>query len=456
MSSIGSLLSIARDAMTASSLSVEVTSQNITNASTPGYARRVPVLESAALAAGRGGGVLFSSATRVVDRFAAARVTTESGLYGAATARQRALDGLEGVLSPGSGGIGESMTALFSAATALTSNPQDPTARAALLDAAEATASSFRAASAGLATRRADLLGHAQGICDEVNERTAQIATLNERITASEASGVPAPELRDRRDKLVHEVGERVGAQVVEDANGSITLLSSGATLVQGGEARAMSASLASPNALRITIARTGGGAADVTAAVTSGTLGGTLAARDTDIPKLESALDALASDFAAAVNAVHQAGVGLDGVGGRPLFAINPGPGGAATLAVDPSISGQPDHVAAASTAAGLPGDNAAAIALGALSHTALGAAPPAERFGAMAASLGAMQLLAGDGVALRAETIALAQTQQEQASGVSVEEEMVNLTRYQRAFEASMRVLKVADELLEGLIRG
>ncbi|MFO0611673.1 MAG: flagellar hook-associated protein FlgK [Polyangiaceae bacterium] len=457
MSSIGSLLSIARDAMTAASLSVEVTGQNIANASTPGYARRVPVLESNALVAGRGGGVLFRGADRATDRFADARLTTESGLHGAATAREAGLAGLEGVVAPPTGGVSDAMADLFAAATALASGPEDPTARAALLGAAEQTAAAFRAASSGLAARRADLFGGAQGICAEVNERTAQIAKLNDSIATSEASGVPAPELRDRRDVLIREVGERVGAEVVEEPNGSITLLSAGTALVQGGAARALSASLSTTGSVRIAVSKAGGAQTDVTAGVTSGTLGGTLAARDADIPKLTAALDALATDVAGAVNAVHQAGVGLDGVGGRPLFALTPGPGGAATLAVDASVAGRPDRLAAASSLASLPGGNDAAVALSALAHTMLGGGGlPAERAGALGASLGAMQGRASDSVALRSETMALAKTQHEQASGVSVEEEMVNLTRYQRAFEASMRVLKVADELLEGLIRG
>lgn len=456
MSSIGSLLSIAKDAMTAAQLGVETSGQNIANASTPGYARRVPVLESTARAPGVGGGVLFRSAERSVDRFAQARVTTESGLYGAATAREGALAGLEGVLAPSTGGVGDALAALYSSATALASSPDDPTARAAMLDAAEATATSFRAASAGLSARRSDLLGTAQGICSEVNQRTAEIAKLNDSIATSEASGVPAPELRDRRDLLVQEVGERVGAQVIQEPNGSITLLSAGGTLVQGGAARTLSAAQDAQGAMRITIAKPGGAATDVTKGMTSGTLGGTLTARDTDIPKLSAALDALATDVASSVNAVHQAGFGLDGVGGRPLFAVSAGPGAATTFAVDPALIGHPERLAASSTAAGVPGGNGAAIALGALAHTAIGGSNPAERVGAIGAALGSMQVQASDGVALRMETIGIAKTQNEQSSGVSVEEEMVNLTRYQRSFEASMRVLKVADELLEGLIRG
>jgi flagellar hook-associated protein 1 FlgK len=39
--------------------------------------------------------------------------------------------------------------------------------------------------------------------------------------------------------------------------------------------------------------------------------------------------------------------------------------------------------------------------------------------------------------------------------ASGVSLDEEMVEMTRYQRAFEASMRVMRTADELMADLVK-
>ena len=54
-----------------------------------------------------------------------------------------------------------------------------------------------------------------------------------------------------------------------------------------------------------------------------------------------------------------------------------------------------------------------------------------------------------------LRADTVTQADNLHASAAGVSLDEEMVNLSRFQRAFDASTRVLRVADELLDTLIK-
>src|SRR4029077_10647583 len=109
---------------------------------------------------------------------------------------------------------------------------------------------------------------------------------------------------------------------------------------------------------MKFVVNRPGGAAVDVTQGVTDGTLGGLREARDVDVAKTAGQLDQLAYSVANAVNSVHSKGYGLDGSTGRPLFAPPAsGAGAAATMGVDPSVAGQPDRVAAAATAADIPG---------------------------------------------------------------------------------------------------
>lgn len=457
MSSLRSLLSVARDALTAHAAAVDVTGKNITNANVPGYVRRTAMLEARPLQGGVGGGVLFVGSARMIDRFAVQRVMSESGRHSAAVAQNEGLDGLSSVLGSGAGTVGERMGAFFSAATELATNAADPTARAAFLARAGEVASAFQTAANKLSSQRADLLGRAGDTASEINTALSKVASLNEKIAQAHALGDEAPDLRDARDLAIGEIAERIGVQTVEEPNGMVTLLSSGTSLVSGREASSLSIGVDAQGFATVSVTRSSGAKADITAGVTNGAIGGMLQARDKDIVALQGDLDQLAFDFAGAVNTTHAAGYGLDGATGRNLYAPSATVAGAAiSMAIDPAVAGQPNRIAASSTASGLPANNDLALAIGALGSQPLaGGSPPALRFAELGSKLGLMQTTAQNVAAMRQGTLAMAETARQQASGVSIEEEMVNLTTFERAFQSSMKVLQTADELLEGLIR-
>jgi flagellar hook-associated protein 1 FlgK len=222
--------------------------------------------------------------------------------------------------------------------------------------------------------------------------------------------------------------------------------------LVSGDHASSLGVTLDPSGAMKFTVNRPGGSSIDVTQGVTDGTLGGLREARDVDIANTASQLDQLAYSFANSVNSVHASGYGLDGVTGRPLFAPPASiAGAAATMAVDPSVAGQPDHVAAAANASDVPGGNDVAVQLAQLAQQPLGAGgPPAQQVSAIGAQLGSAKAAADSDASTRADMLTQAQNMNSSASGVSLNEEMVNLTRFQQAFEAATRVLQVTDQLL------
>jgi len=458
MSSLFSLLGVARDGMQAQSSGVSVTGQNIANVNTPGYVRRGVLLSARPFGRDSNGGVSVNGISRTFSRFAHGRVVEEHGRRGAASARASALSTTEAAIAPSSGTISDRVNSFFQSLDTLSGAPSDTSARLAVLQRAGALAQQVSTTASDLAAQRDGLFDQARGVAGEVNERLARIATLNRSIAEATSLGDAGADLRDQRDQLVQEVGDRLGARAVEDASGQVTLFSAGTVLVEGGNASSVSVTLDPANNLRLQVQQPGGATTDATAAMTQGTLGGLREARDVDVPSVQAALDRFAFDLSTAVNTAHASGFGLDGVTGRNLFSAPAVAAGAArAMALNPALAGQPDRVGAAGAATDLPGGNTVALQLAGLSSRALagGTTPPAERFGAVASDLGVRLQAANAEEQLRDETVQQAETLRESASGVSLDEEMVNLSKFQRAFEASTRVLRVADELLDTLMK-
>jgi flagellar hook-associated protein 1 FlgK len=176
------------------------------------------------------------------------------------------------------------------------------------------------------------------------------------------------------------------------------------------------------------------------------------LDARDTTIPDVRTKLDTLASNLVTEVNTQHQVGVGLDGSTGLNFFA----PTGvtARTIAVALTDGRQ---IAASDTAAGLPGNNVNALALANLEHkaiTALGNATLNGYYKTAASGVGSEAQQASQDLTAQHTLQSELEAHWSEVSGVSLDEELVNMMTYQRAFEASSRIVVMADELMQTIL--
>lgn len=449
--SLFGILSLTQGALNTQTGGLSVAGQNVSNASMPGYVRRRAEIETVVGSMGS----RFIGITSARERFAHERVTVETGRRGAATARATALGALQNLVAPGAGAIGDRLSAFFGATQDLVAQPDDPTARTQVLAKGRALASAISDTAAGLVQQRSDLLGRAQAVAGEVNERLTKIADLNEKIEVARGIGEDASDLRDERDRLVSDVADRVGAHAIEDDKGHFTLFGAGGTLVDGNTPSSLDVSLDQAGAMKVTLQTQGGIARDVTLSTAGGELAGLRETRDVDIPKVQNELDQFAYDLSNAVNTVHSAGYGLDAVNGRNFFAAPAQVSGAAyAMKLDASVDGQPNHIAAAATANTVPGGNANALALLQLQTKALGSGTPDQRITAIVSGVGTVKQSADDEQGLREATLSQAQAMRDSAEGVNVDEEMVDLTRYQRAYESSLQVMKVTDGLLDTLL--
>jgi flagellar hook-associated protein 1 FlgK len=119
--------------------------------------------------------------------------------------------------------------------------------------------------------------------------------------------------------------------------------------------------------------------------------------------------------------------------------------------MSVDASVEGQPNNIAASSTAADVPGGNGAALQLEALANQSIGAGgTPSQEFASITAQIGNAASSASSDSTTRSAMLTQAQNLNSSASGVSLNEEMVKMTQFQQAFDAATRVLQTADSML------
>jgi flagellar hook-associated protein 1 FlgK len=457
MGALTQLMYTARDALSAQSYGLNVTGQNITNVNTPGYVRREALLETRALGTATTGTVTVAGLRRATDLYIDRRELTARGSAAAASEHDNQLASVEAMFNDlGGTGMGSALDGLFSSFSALAANPNDPTARASVLGAADNFATRASSMADALAQTKDDLLKQAQATVEQINTRAASISELNRRIQAAEAQGEDAADLKDQRNNLLLDLSTMIDIRTIPDVKGSIIVQASGTTLVDGFDFRPMEIDLGTDGSLRVMSKRDGGADMDVTQFLTGGKLAGIKEARDVDVFDVANKLDQLVFDVASAVNAQHAAGYGQDGVSGRNLFDVSATVGGAArSIKLGAAVAGKPAAVAAASDLASLPGGSGNAAALASVWDTPLsGGRTAAQAYGDIIGGIGQRKSAIAQAVETQAAIKDQIQAMREAISGVSLDEEMVALTKYQRAYQAAGRVLTTVDELLQDLL--
>ncbi|HKU40088.1 MAG TPA: flagellar hook-associated protein FlgK [Polyangiales bacterium] len=455
---LSGILTAGANGLAAASHGTQVTSQNISNATTEGYTRRVAQFEPIPL--DQGGGVRSRGSVRIQDAYLERRGLGARAANGEAAAKQETLSVFDSIFNEEQGSLGGALDAFDSALSDFAANPSSRANRQAILSKAEDLSRAFNATSNALTTARTDANARIADSVKQVNTKLDQIGELSTQIVAAYVNGNEAGDLEDRRDQLIREVGEYIPVQVIPDKQGAITLQMAGQRTLVGPDS-SVHHLLAIPEATSgdIRIYRdTAGQNEDITAMISSGKIGGTFAARDGALATAKQQLDQLASDVATAYNAQHVLGYGADGVNGRNLFAPPASvAGAAASFAVSGDVAGQPDLIAGAQDPLNLPSDNRNAIAMLHVRDqlVALGGTATAQQaFTALVADAGTAAQQANHQATQANAVLEQIDNLRASASGVSTDEEMIALMKFQRAYQASLRVIETADSMLNDLL--
>ncbi|BBH64945.1 flagellar hook-associated protein 1 [Actinoplanes sp. OR16] len=445
---------------------LDVSGQNIANASTEGYTRQRVVMQSqnANLVPGVyattdaiGSGVTVSSVERMRNSALDQRSYTEHANSAYHNERASAYTLIEDVFGePSDTALQARLQDMWDGFNAVASNPDKAAPKSALIQQATTVAVTLNDASAQLNNQFQATRAGLDTSVSEVNKAADTIAKLNKEIVIAQGAGLGANELQDQRGQAILKLSELVGATATDMPNGAVNVFIGSAPLVNEFSTRTVE--IQSGGALRMEdLATTEVNLrwADTKTAVASGGAMGAsmeMLTRGGTLQSLSQRLDTVATTLASTVNTLHKSGYGVDGTTGQDFFASSNGlPLSAANISVAVT---DPDKLAVSSgDPKGTPGvlDGVIADDLSELSTSRTGA--DAE-----------YQQLIGDlGVSaqssIRRRDIQNAVTDQVDAardaeSGVNLDEEMTNLLTYQRGYEAASRVLTTIDSMLDQLI--
>jgi flagellar hook-associated protein 1 FlgK len=425
--------------------SLDVTGHNIANANTVGYTRQEAVLApTPALRYPPNGqigtGVDVAQYTRMRDDFVDVQLRAQSMLKGYHEARQDGLKQVELSLSePGDSGISALLGKFWSAWQDLANNPEDLATRQSLLQSGSSLAGAFQGLRSQLTTIDSQTQTNIGLTLNDLNSTVSSIAALDQSIMASVAQGEqPSNDLLDQRDVLLDKVGNLVNLSATKQADGSVTLKVGSFTLCAGGVPTAVGS-----------VAAFGNDPITGLPNLTSGKLAG-LVAFDTQLTAAGTGyiaqLDTVAGSLIAGVNAIQNAGFTLYGTAATgPFFSGTT----AADIAVDAGVAGDPKLIAA-SDAANQPGNAQNALAIAGLR----GGASIDGAYTTLIAQIGADSQDAQRNAKNAAALTDALENRRQSISGVSVDEEMTNLVRFQRGFQASARALSAMDEMIDTLI--
>jgi flagellar hook-associated protein 1 FlgK len=235
-----------------------------------------------------------------------------------------------------------------------------------------------------------------------------------------------------------------IDVSVIGAGNGTVTLTTStGAALVVGNQSYQLTAQ-ADPVTGFQHIYSLG---SDVTASLTGGALAGALQVRDQTIPAINAALDSLASKLSNSVNSVHQAGFDLNGAAGGNFFTVPPSGGTGAAASIRVAIT---DPAKIAASLNGTPGDNSNVAAMLALQNQPIvNGQSPLSAYGNLVFQVGNETSSAQSESTAAQATILQLQNQIGSVSGVSINEESVNLVQFERAYQAAAQVAGIINTL-------
>lgn len=460
--SLYGMLNLGSRSLAAHSAAMDLIGNNIANAATPGYHRQTAKLRPDQVVGGSGQGVVFGGLRRAFDVFTEGQIIGQRSATSREQHRSQVLSVVDGLFDESTtAGLSGAVDAFYAALSDLSTHPESGSVRTTVLGTAQTLSRRFNDLSRGLSDLRSQQDDQVSSDVTKVNDLLRKIAALNVDIAEVTGRGQTPGNLMDQRDAAVEELAGLINVVVKPEDNGQVGLTLDGYSLVQDGFYHALKTFKDPDNGGHLGVSITGAGATtyDVTQVLAGGSLGAAIELRDVSLVAYTQELDTLAFEMGNRINTVHEAGYGTDGVTGRQLFNVSATSAGAAgSLKVSTDVAGKPTAIAAATDPANVPGDGTNALALYATGEetlAGLGGLTFRSFYSDLVSQVGSDTSDAADQYAFEESQMYELNTLRASQSGVNLDEEATELTKFQSAYQASARFVSAVNEMLDVLMR-
>ncbi|WP_263352128.1 flagellar hook-associated protein FlgK [Acidicapsa acidisoli] len=459
MGTISSALNIITSALDADQEALNITANNVANASNESYTREVPNWsENQPIyinGSSYGQGVTVTGAVSQRDLVLNQRLDQQQQQSASSTALLTALTTLQDTFTPASsssstGNIGNDITNFFDAYSQLESSSTSNADRQGVLSAATTLAGDISSAAASINAQQSSLDQSAVTVVAQVNALTTSLAQVTKQIQ-SLSPNQDAGSLEDERQADLSQLSQLIGINQITTEQNGLSITTTGGQLLASEGA---SFQITSGDVNGVTHFYLGG--TDITSALASGggQLGGLLTARDQSIPTTLASLDQLAYGIATQVNTINNAGTDLDGDNGNAGNIFNAPTQVAGSAAAMQVVMTDPNKIAAAGLGLGSgDGSNATKVA-NLANQNIINGQTPSNFYSNLVSTLGAtVSETTTENTALTASVSQL-QTQVNSLSGVSLNDEASNLEEFQRSYQAGSEVFTILNTIMASAV--
>jgi flagellar hook-associated protein 1 len=372
------------------------------------------------------------------------QTTAQSG----ANAQLSSMQQIQPAFTTSTQDVGTTMSALFSSFSNLSTNPTSSVLRQGVITAGQNLVNAFNKTAASLTSQQTALNTQVDQDVSQINQLTQQISALNPQLAKLKVSGQDGGSIQDQQDQLVLKLSTLTNVSVTKTESGETLTTGNGSPLVEGSKSFALQTSTGS-DAMQHVLDQSGN---DITSSLAGGDLGGSIQTRDQTIPGIMSNLNGLANELGNAFSSAQGHGYDQNGMPGHALFNVptsDAGPGGTTVMSISMGIT-DPRLIAASSD--GSTGSNGNLANLSAIQSANLSSGQnPIDAYASLVNQVGSLTSTASAESSATTASLLQLNDQKSSVSGVSIDQESVNLIAFQQAYQAAARVISTINSLFQ-----